>query len=201
MARPRQVSDDQILDAARELLTEDPSTSTVSIAERVGLSQAALFKRFGTKLGLIRRALDLPEAPDWVAVCEAGPDERPVREQLCEIGAELDRFFQRVVPRIAAMKAIGIDLRALFHGQQAPPPVVGHRALMGWFERAMDRGLLRRTDAGGAALALMGSFQSRAFWQHVGGAWFPPASGDDAAYVTEIVELFWRGLAPTEEAP
>lgn len=200
MARPRHVSDDEILEVAREVLTEDPSAPTTSIASRVGLSQAALFKRFGTKVGLIQRALDIPAAPDWTEVCERGPDDRPVVEQLHEIGALMNAFFQRIVPRVAALKALGLDLRCLFEGRSAPPPpVVGYQAMRGWVSRAMAKGLLRPADPAETAIAFMGSFQGRAFWEHVGGSWLPGPVTTDEAYVEHVVELFWRGLAPAGE--
>ncbi len=50
MGRPRTVSDEVILEAARSVFLEHgPSASTQAIADRLSLSQAALFKRFGTK--------------------------------------------------------------------------------------------------------------------------------------------------------
>ncbi len=202
MARPRNVSDEAILEAARAALVEDPSVSTGSIADRVGLSQAALFKRFGTKLGLIHRALDLGVPPNWVSVCDRGPDDRPLPEQLREIGIEMNAFFMMMVPRFAASKALGIDIRALLASKNTPPPpVVGYQAMRGWVARAMTRGLLRTTDPGSVAISFMGSFQARAFWKHMGGSWFPTPIPDDEAYVANVVDQFWRGLAPEERAP
>ena len=48
--RPRQFTDEDILTATQACILElGPSVSTTVIAGRVGMSQAALFKRFGTK--------------------------------------------------------------------------------------------------------------------------------------------------------
>ena len=50
MGRPRLIEDDAILAAAREVfLARGAAATTQDVAERVGLSQAAIFKRFATK--------------------------------------------------------------------------------------------------------------------------------------------------------
>lgn len=198
MGRPRHISDSEILDVARDVLHECPTASTLTIAERVGLSQAALFKRFGTKLGMLHKAFDLDAAPGWVGMVEAGPDERPIPDQLREIGFEIDAFFRRLVPSVAALKALGIDLRSLFTKTQLPPPVRGYEALRGWFARAMAAGLIRPSDPGASAIAFMGAFQARAFWRYMAGSHFPTPLPDDEVYIASVVEVFWRGLSPEE---
>ena len=60
MVRPRLFSDAEILQVARRCFLEHgPAVSTTVIASEVGLSQAALFKRFGTKQNLMLLALPL----------------------------------------------------------------------------------------------------------------------------------------------
>ena len=98
MARPSLHSDDELLDVARDTFLEHgPGVSTQVIAERAGVSQATLFKRFGSKDALLVRALRPPEHPPFIALLEAGPDKRPFAEQLLEVLGEMDRFFQRVL--------------------------------------------------------------------------------------------------------
>ena len=59
--RPKKISDEDILEVARQCLMEQGSgVSTQFIADRLGVSQATLFKRFGTKLKLLQAALYLP---------------------------------------------------------------------------------------------------------------------------------------------
>ena len=107
MARPRQVSDVQILEAARACFLEHgASVSTTVIAKRLGVSQAALFKRFGTKEDLLVAALRpgpemVRELLDWLA---EGPDERPIPEQLLDLGVRVRSFFGRLLCRIRWMK-------------------------------------------------------------------------------------------------
>ena len=59
MARPRTVSDEDVLAAARKVfLARGPGAPVSDIAARVGLSQPALFRRFGDKNEILRRALE-----------------------------------------------------------------------------------------------------------------------------------------------
>lgn len=199
MARPRQVSDEEILDAARACFMEDPNASTVTIADRVGLSQAALFKRFGTKMRLLLEAMGIKHGPPWVDLCAAGPDERPIDEQLVEIGTEVQGFFTRIIPRLMAMKAVGISFQAMFGDHDKPPPVVGFESLEGWFRRAVESGRVRDEDPKAMALAFLGQFQGRAFWKHMAAHLTGPMPPDDA-YIAFVVHTFWRGVAPEEGA-
>lgn len=198
MSRPRQVSDEEILEVARACFLDDPNASTVTIAERVGLSQASLFKRFGTKMRLLLASMGVEQAPPWTEICQRGPDARPMPEQLHEIGTELAAFFRWMVPRVAVMKSVGVDFRKMFGDVEIPPPVRGYEALRGWFARAVDQGLIRPGEPGELALSYIGMFQGRAFWRHIAGSYVQTPLMDDAAYVRHAVDLFWRGVTPEE---
>jgi len=94
MARPRSISDEQILHTAREcFLAHGPSVSTDVIAEQLGVSSPALFTRFRSKNELMMAAL-VPQGPaPWIPLVEAGPDARPLREQPAQNLPELAEFF------------------------------------------------------------------------------------------------------------
>lgn len=199
MARPRQVTDDEILEAARACFLEDPSASTNTIASRIGLSQAAVFKRFGTKMRLLMASMGMEDGPSWTQMANAGPDERPMEEQLEELGTTIMDFFTLMIPRLAVLKAAGLTFRRMFGDDVTPPPVVGYQALTGFFERAIAQGLVRQGDPSGLAISFLGMFQARAFWRHFAAGYFTMQM-DDAEYVRHIVDLYWRGVAP-EETP
>ena len=56
--RPRSFTDDELLDTARRVFLEHGAgASTEQIAQQLGVSQAALFKRIGTKQELMVRSL------------------------------------------------------------------------------------------------------------------------------------------------
>lgn len=194
MARRTTVSDEEILAAARDAWLDDPRASTAAIARSVGLSEAAIFKRFRTKVRLMLRAFGVHHGPPWVALVASGPDDRPLQVQLDEIATEVDSFFRRMVPRIAVLKGLGISPEAMFGDDEEPPPVVGFRALRDWFERAQTQGLVDPAlDAGSLALALIGAFQGRAFWRHM---FHDRVPTDDRHYVAHVVDVFCSGLGP-----
>ena len=113
MGRPRTVTDEQILEAAREVFIEQgASAPTATIAERLWLSQAALFKRFGTKEELLIAAVR-PLPPPWLEQVQQGPDERPIPEQLKELGLQIAEFMDDLVPRVGVLHAAGIDARKM----------------------------------------------------------------------------------------
>jgi AcrR family transcriptional regulator len=197
MPRPRQVSDQQILASARAAFLRDgPGVSTTVIADDLGVSQAALFKRFGTKEQLLRRSM-APESPDWAAVLGDGPDERPIPAQLQVLGRTVSEFYERLVPCMATLRSAGVSPHELFADEEVPPPVRGVRAVAAWLAVAGEQGRVRDLDVDSFAMAFLGALQSRAFLRHVSGR---PGPGADAGkYVDQLVDLLWRGIAPENE--
>ncbi len=200
MVRPRQFTDEQILESARaSLLEHGPAVSTSAIAKAVGMSQAALFKRFGSKEELIIAALMPPRIPEWVGMVTRGPDERDIREQLLEIAAAIQGFFETHGPAMAILRASKISEQQVFaRFDGPPPPVVSRRAVAEWFRRARDAGRIRDIDPDSVALMLLGSLIARMFFNHIFGERFSPASDVSSGpdYVATVVESLWRGIAP-----
>lgn len=197
MARPRQVSDEQILDSARSaFLRHGPGVSTTVIAADLGVSQAALFKRFGTKEQLMLRSM-APEPLDWDAVLGDGPDDRPLTDQLQALGRTMSEFYERLVPCMATLRSAGVSPSELHEDDEVPPPIRGVRAVSAWLAVAREQGRVRDLDVGAFAMAFLGALQSRAFLRHLAGE---EAAGWDAGrYVDQLVELMWRGIAPEVE--
>ncbi len=58
MARPITIKADDLLEAARQVfLKKGTQATTAQVAERAGVSEGTLFKRFGTKADLFRSAM------------------------------------------------------------------------------------------------------------------------------------------------
>ncbi|GAB5545879.1 MAG: hypothetical protein SangKO_056390 [Sandaracinaceae bacterium] len=107
MGRPRTVSDEAIRGAAREVFIEaGPAASVGLVAARLGVTQAALFQRVGSKRALMRSAL----SPSWrearaiVRALEAAPPPRGVDTQAKEILSELGRFLAEVIPNLVVLR-------------------------------------------------------------------------------------------------
>lgn len=194
MPPPRvRVSDAELLSLARACFLEHgPGVSTTVIAERAGLSQAAIFKRFATKEELLVAALRPPEHPPFLPLLSAGPDpDAPLGPQLVEIGLAIARFLVETVPCMSTLHASGVSKEDLFKSYDVPPPLRTHAALTAWFGLAVRAGRVRDTPPGDLALAFMGTLHVRAFLQHVGAA---GALTDWDAYVRHVVRTFLEGV-------
>jgi len=197
MARPRQVSDEQILEAARAcFLEQGASVSTGVIAGRLGISQPALFKRFGTKERLLIAALK-PSPERVLALLEAGPDDRPMRAQLREVAATLDAFAHEMVPRVFVLRSAGVHPGKLCGEGEQPPTLRVQQAMASWIRRGQDHGRLAAGNVDAISMAFLGAIQGRAFVQHHAGS--PTIFGDTESYLDSFVQVLWAGVAPAGE--
>lgn len=198
MVRPRQISDEAILDGARECFLEHgPGVSTVAIAQRLGVSQGVLFQRFGTKNELMLAALAPLERPGWTAHLEDGPDERDLPEQLREIAAQATDFFEEIVPKVAVLRGAGIEPKTVFRDSDLPAPVIAQRRLATWLRHALAQQRVRPCDPDSVSLMFLGSLQIRPFLAHVARDIGP----ERETYLDHLVENLWRMIAPDSKDP
>ena len=165
MARPRQVSDAEILRTARVVFLEHgPSVSTQVIATGVGLSQPALFKRFGTKSELLLRALTPSAIPGWIHRTEAGiVPGKDARTQLRVILEEMNAFYVEYAPCWVTLRASTVDFEAFLERARESAadcgpivgPLRGQRALTGWLMSAVQIGAVRPMDSRSVAMAIL----------------------------------------------
>lgn len=193
--RPKQIPDEEVIAAARRVfLAEGPQASIATVAEAVGLSQAALFKRFGSKAELMFLALRPPHPPPFLGAIDAGPTDAPLPDQLRTLAEEVYRFFLGVVPCMMVIRSAGLHPSDILKAQQTPGPVLAVRHLSAWFDRAIASGRMRPLNSESAAAAFLGTLQMRAFWNYVSSGTF--TRNTDDAYLDEVVGLLWRGMAP-----
>ncbi len=195
MARPRQVSDEEIIAAARACIAEyGPNVSTAKIAERVGVSAQALLKRFGGKEQLLLAALKPPERPEWVAHLPDEDDERPLVEQLRDVTQAASVFFEGIAQRIFAIQWSTLPTSLLRDGYDTPPPVYVVETVTRWLEQMHRRGLAAEVDFRVCATAMLGSIHVQSMLQYALG--FNPSGRDRADYIDGVAELYARMLAP-----
>jgi AcrR family transcriptional regulator len=168
------------------ILAHGPAVSTALIAEHAGVSQATLFKRFGTKEALVVRALAAPECMAFVDVLAAGP---------AAAGAEILAFYTRMVPAVQALFAAGVRPDCAFAGE-VPPPLRVRAALLGFFGAAQAAGRVRPGDPEPLVYAFMGALHGRVFLRHFLSGPAPAEPADDARFVAGLVDALWAGLAP-----
>lgn len=193
MARPRLVETEEILQVARECFLEGgPSVTTAVIAARLGVSQAALFKRFQTKEALMVAAL-APKPAEWLGTLETPLAPPSAQGQLEGVIAALLAFVRRNSPAMNMLRCSGMDparFREAVGG--VAPPVVALRVLAAWLTEGVRVGAIRTSDPGNLAMSLMGAVHGRVF---VGQLLGPSEGlGDDDAFVRALVETIWRGV-------
>ena len=195
--RPKKISDEDILEVARQCLMEQGSgVSTQLIADRLGVSQATLFKRFGTKLKLLQAALYLPiRAKAMLSRIEILPNDAPVKEQLLDLCLELLAFFDEMIPCWATLHAAGMTIPKNLSDDA--PPIRARKGLTTWIAHLQNQGRIRQqVEPESIALALVGALQHRPFRKHI--IKDQNMMQSDREYVESIVDVMWRGLIPQE---
>ena len=195
MARPRTISDDQILQTALDCFLEHgPSVATDVIAERLGVSPQALFKRFNNKNDLMIAAVAPREPAPWIPMVEAGPDDRPLAEQLSEILCELAEFFVDISRRMSVLRWSNLDPRKIMAMYDEPPPIVDLRVLSQWLKRAASRKLIRPIDFKATAMMMLTSMHGPAMLTDMLG--HHPTGHTRDQYVACMVEMLLQGMLP-----
>lgn len=194
MGRPKEVTDEQIVAAARRCFLEGGAgVSAHDIAHELGVSHTTIFNRFGSKDALMIAALGPPEKVPWVAALEAGPDDRPIREQLLEHCTVMSAYFQKLQAGLAVLHAAGITPGKVFRGRKGdPPPVQALRALTAWLRRAQSQGRLAKSDVETLAATILGALQNWAFTARLCGQSTSVAAGE--RHVEHFIDLLWDGI-------
>lgn len=199
MVRPRQISTEKIIEAAKEAFLERGlGVSMQVIADKVGLSQPALFKRFKTKKDLVFAALAPPEklpVVDWI---ESGPSKGDLRPQLEELLTKLWETIGWILPRLMVLRTGKFSPEQFLKKYKTPPLVLMLQALSRWFERAAENGQLRSDgDPSSWAQSCLGALQGRALLRNILKAEFGPE--DDEDYIGSLTDLLLDGMKSEAE--
>ncbi len=200
MARPRQVTDEQILQVTRNCLKEFGSKVSVeAIAFELGVSAPALIKRFGTKRNLLRSSLaDNLDMSSVTSLLLIGADpEKDGLTQLKDITRLLSAQMAQALPSVHMMMTSGLFDAPQAYRLEMPSfeELVG--ALGGWLQTGNALGLWRMEDTAHAAWILVGITHS-CHLRHSDA----PSAGDEArlaAQLDAMVETLWRGVRPSPQ--
>lgn len=199
MARPRLITDEQILAATREIVLDHGVQSPLElVSARLGVTAPALLKRFGTRQALLVAALS-PDDALLEAVFEVPVDDRPLTEQLEGLVARLSRFFAHMFPRLMALRECGVPMKVLDGDTKVPRPVRAVQATQRWLEQARARGLVDSALMETAATAIVGALSTRAISSHLSKR--PWSSRSEREYQHELALLFTRALGAESAAP
>jgi AcrR family transcriptional regulator len=205
MARPVTISDEHLLGTARAVFLEKGlHATTAEVAARAGVSEGILFKRYGSKAGLFRAAMNVGEEigrveqmlSDPRAVAGATP-----RERLARLAEHFVGVFRRIVP--VAVMSIG-------QGEgsgEAPPGMRGPnaaptrtiRALAAHFASEHRAGRMRVRDAEVLARVFLGSIWHFVFMDVMMGNQGAQRLSEDR-FVEGLVETLIEGLEPESPA-
>ena len=193
MGRPRSISDDDIARAARACLEEHgPRVATAVIAERLGVSQAALFKRLGTREAILTASLATVAPPTWREALAAGPPAEGAADALEELLVAMYTSLRELLPLLLLLTSAGLPLSELPLPSLRAAPHEARRGLARWLRAARARGALPARPEEDVADVLVAALEARCFREHLGGRAFAPGSA--ATYVRSLLGAV--GLTP-----
>jgi len=192
MARRPTISNQQILDAARQVFLAHGFTkgSTVDIARRAGVSEGSIFNRFATKDGLFRAAMDEAQPPVFELDRYVGKGN--LRDNLVRITVESVHYLSNLLPKLM------LRWSEREHGDKAkvctrPREIL--RALTAFFKAEKARGRVGGDPAISARM-FMGSVWNYCFLQTVAG----DRSMSAKTFANRLVAGLWQGIAPEAKA-
>lgn len=185
------ITDEQILAAAREVFLRDGADApTSAVASQAGVSEALVFKRFGTRQQLVARAL-IPPEPRWYAMLVPDPPDPPAT--LLDVAlVMLEELREHMPMSMLAWSRDPLDHWSKHPGE--PPPVTGMKVLAAWFERQMRAGRMRRSDPEIVARVFSGAIVSHSMSEMTGLASRMPIA--TTTFARGLVDLVWNGIAP-----
>ncbi len=200
--RPITLSDDALLDTARDVFLERGLEATTSyIAKRARISESVIFYRYKTKEALFsavfEREMVMPAAfakLGWVAT------KGEIADNLFDAGMSLVETAQRLLPLLTMALASPTKLPVLTKHARTPHPL--KLQMLGvctrYFEAEIAAGRLRPTSPEVLARVFIGGVG-----QFVMSAQFQqqPAELDAPAFLRGMIDVLLRGAQPAGDAP
>ena len=205
MPRPISIKDQTIVDAARAVFLERGfGATTAEVAERAGVSEGTLFKRFHSKSGLFQAAMAPTfESLDFLDGLEERVGRGDLREHLTELAEAGVNFFRKLMP-LMMMSWSNPGPTGLPEAltQPNPPPLRALKKLAGYFEAEIRLGRLRPFDAEILARIFLGGVQQYVFFELVTRAQHALPM-PLPTFLRGLVAVLWDGASPqpTVDAP
>jgi hypothetical protein len=151
---------------------------------------------FGSKEALRIAALRTPEKIPWAAALDAGPDDRPIRQQLAQHCKAMSLYYDRLGEGLAVLNAAGITTGKVLRGRKDPPPVQAFRALTGWLKRAQAQSRITKCDVDTLAITIIRILHNRSFHARLCGTSKSVTVASEDSYLDSFVDLLWNcGMA------
>lgn len=196
MGRTRSITNEQILEAAREVFLEKGiRATTLDIAQRAGVSEGTVFKRFDTKEALLSECMERPFLAPWITMTQEmastpAADLAAELEQICE---SMLNFFVILQPMIHLQMSRGMSAGRFVKDRESPP-IQGVMALTTYLHTQQRHGLLGPVDPEIAARMLIGSVFFYAFGENAGVNDIMPMPR--STYIRGLIHNLLHGVTP-----
>lgn len=186
---------DKIIDAAMELVIEKgySDMTTLDIAEKAGVNEVTLFRRFGTKKDIILAAL---ETSRWIPALDANFTDGLVWELQPDLEGFLREYCGKVTPQIVRL-SIGLRSPQIF-AETAPyimkVPSSYTDALTAYFAAMQQKGRCKEGDPSTFAISLFAAVLGFVFLQASFGERFPLP--EETAFIEMTAATIAKGLEP-----
>ncbi len=198
MARPRLITDEQIIEAAREVFLEHGfSATTAEIAQRAGVSEGTLFKRFFSKEELFEAAIGLVDYQVWREDLLNVVGNGDVRRNLENGIMSFLKAAERIIPILMTVFSRGHDpshnplLKRLEN-----PASQDASAIVQYLNAEMKLGRIRPLDADITARIMIGSLTHYIHQEHIVGAEKVGEVMAPERFVRGMMDVLWPGMAP-----
>lgn len=197
MARPRTITDEQIVEAAREVFLEQGfAATTAEIARRASISEGTLFKRYASKEDLFEAAVGLHDYAHWRDALLGRLGQGEVRRNLEAAFMDFLKEAAAIVPNLMTVLSRGHSPEHNRLLERLGNPVRRDGQVIAQYLRAeLALGRVRPLDADVAALSIMGALTTYVHQEHmmVPSGHEPVEAG---RFVRGLLDLLWPGLAP-----
>jgi AcrR family transcriptional regulator len=191
MGRPPLTSNDALIIVAREVFLERGiRMTTAEVAARAGVSEGVLFKRFGSKVNLLRCAARSHTTSE--NILPLGPTEAFTEATFAEFGERVFAHLRIIVP-MAIMSWAHLMEEMQEPGNGPPPPVRATAEMHNLFLKQIELGVFRAHDAGVLARMFCGTLWHTAFLEVVWPEGVGPAKAD--VFLKEFSNLVFHGVA------
>jgi AcrR family transcriptional regulator len=200
--RPPQVSEEKLLDAARDvLLRRGAAATTAEIARRAGISEALVFYRYETKERLVAAVLDREmHPPARLAELVGAAGGGHLLELVIELGEVLLAYVRATLPLVEVLRSLPsaeATMRTLAGRGATPDRLTGPVAA--YFEAEVRAGRLRPIDPRIVARALFGAILDRVHTQQLPGR--RHATEEDAAFLRALADVLLHGAVRRTQRP
>lgn len=199
MARPKQVSDEELLNATLSCIHRfGHQFSTRAVAESLNVSPQAILKRMGSKSELLIRSFIHFVQVEIGGRLLAPVDERPFNQQLIEQGERLTAHFIWIEKFRALFVANGVDPKDVVTRFASPPPLKITHQLAGFFEDAASYGFIRNIDSGLLGDTFYGALGHQSMLRHTFPQ--PDAWEDYESYLARLCAFIHSALKQHPES-